>query len=107
MQTLYIVYAVLLLLGGVMGYARAKSLPSLIVGFVAADLSLAAVWLLHHHPRAAMGLEALISLFIGIFFLRRYQTTRKPMPAMPVVLFSVIVLVATLLHYAQAASHPG
>lgn len=106
MQTLYIVYAVLLLLGGVMGYARAKSAPSLIGGIVAAALSVAAALLLHHHPRAGMGLETLVSLGMGVLFLRRYQTTRKPMPALPVLVLSLIVLVATLLHYAQAASHP-
>jgi uncharacterized membrane protein (UPF0136 family) len=97
MSILDFVYAALLLLGGVLGYARARSAPSLVAGVVAAVLMAAAAVLLRHHPRVSLGLGIVVSLALGVFFLRRYQETHKPMPAMLVLTASVIVLLASAL----------
>ena len=100
MTILYIVYAVLLLLGGGLGYARAKSVPSLIAGVAAAVLTMVAILLLPHHPRVGLGLGILVSLALGAFFFQRYQETKKPMPAMLVLTMSVVVLLTSVLHLA-------
>lgn len=100
LSILYIVYAVLLLVGGGIGYARAKSMPSLIVGVAAAVLIGLATLLLPHHPRVGLGLGILVSLALGAFFFQRYQETKKPMPALLVLTMSVIVLLASVLRLA-------
>ncbi len=100
MSILYYVYAVLLVVGGVLGYARAKSAPSLTVGVAAAVLTVVAALLLRHHPRAGLGLGVLVSLALGAFFFQRYQETKKPMPALLVLVMSGIVLLASVLRFA-------
>ena len=83
-----------------LGYARAKSVPSLVAGVAAAVLTVVAVLLLPHHPRAGLGLGILVSLALGAFFFQRYQETKKPMPALLVLTMSVIVLLASVLRLA-------
>ena len=100
MSILYFVYAALLLVGGILGYARAKSAPSLVAGAVAAVLTVIAALLLPHHPRAGLGLGILVSLGLGAFFFQRYQETKKPMPALLVLVMSVVILLASLLRFA-------
>ncbi len=100
MSTLDFAYAALLLLGGILGYARARSAPSLAAGVIAAGAMAVAGVLLPHHPRISLGLGILVSLALGAFFLGRYRETRKPMPALPVLTASVIVLVASVLRLA-------
>lgn len=103
---LYIVYAVVLLAGGAMGYSKARSAPSLIAGVVSALLAaVAAVLLSLHHPRSGLGLGILVSLVISIFFVRRYQTTHKAMPAIPVIVLSIVVLLFSLVRL--LTGHPA
>jgi uncharacterized membrane protein (UPF0136 family) len=99
MVVLDFVYAALLLLGGILGYARARSAPSLVAGIIAAVVMAVAAVLLPHHPRTSLGLGIITSLALGAFFLRRYQETRKPMPALMVLILSVIVLVASIIRF--------
>ncbi len=101
MSILYYVYAVLLVLGGILGFVRAKSVPSLGVGAVAALFSVfAGLMLTIHHPRRGLALGILVSLVLGVFFFQRYQETKKPMPALVVLGASVIVLLASVLRWA-------
>ncbi len=94
---LYVVYAVVLLAGGSMGYARAKSAPSLVAGVVSGVLAAVAAALLHlHHPRSGLGLGIILALGMAVFFFGRFQQTKKPMPAVPVIALSVIVLIASV-----------
>ena len=101
MSTLYYIYAALLLVGGILGFVRAKSVPSLAMGAVAALFSIfAALMMSTHHTRRGLALGIVISLVLGIFFFQRYQETKKPMPALLVLVVSIIVLLASVLRFA-------
>jgi uncharacterized membrane protein (UPF0136 family) len=85
------VYGILLILGGAMGYLKAKSVASLIAGGICGVIALLLgyyyTW--HFAPHAAL----LLSLFLIFIMGRRYLRTRKPMPALLVVALSLIVAV--------------
>jgi uncharacterized membrane protein (UPF0136 family) len=97
------VYGVILILGGFMGYLKARSVPSLVAGLVcgliAIFLGYDYVW--HFAPHCAFIL-ALVLIFI---MARRYFRTRKPMPALLIVVLSVIVAVVQI--YILVTLGPG
>lgn len=97
-EILYIVYAVILLIGGIVGYVKAKSSPSLIGGIASAILALIAALLTPEHAAAGLGLGLLTGLLVGILFLRRYATTKKPMPAIPIIVLSAIVFLVSVFY---------
>ncbi len=96
MQTtamIVLVYGALVLLGGVMGYAKAQSKPSLFagVGFGLALLASGAM-LWQGNSRALPGatvLAAVLLLVMGI----RFARTKKFMPAGLVALMSLVVVI--------------
>jgi len=83
------VYGILLIVGGLMGYVKAKSVPSLVAGCVCGFLALLFgyryTW--HFAPHAAFILALVLIFLMG----RRYLNTRKAMPALLIVVMSVIV----------------
>jgi uncharacterized membrane protein (UPF0136 family) len=95
-------YAFVLVAGGVFGYLKAQSMPSLIAGIGSAALIVIAALLLPHHPRIGLGLSIVTSIALAVFFLRRFTETKKPMPAIPVIAVSAIVLIACVLRLVTA-----
>ena len=88
------VYGILLIIGGIMGYVKAQSVPSLIAGCVCGFLALLFgyryAW--YYAPHAAFVLALVLIFIMG----RRYLNTRKPMPALLIVVLSVIVAIVQL-----------
>jgi uncharacterized membrane protein (UPF0136 family) len=82
-------YGVLLIFGGIMGYVKAASTPSLVAGVVcgliAIFLGYRYTW--HYAPLAAL----ILALFLIFIMGRRYLRTRKPMPALLIVVVSLVV----------------
>jgi uncharacterized membrane protein (UPF0136 family) len=85
------IYGILLIVGGLMGYVKAQSVPSLVAGlvcgFIALFLGYRYTW--HFAPHAAFILALVLIILMG----RRYLRTRKPMPALLIVVLSVVVAV--------------
>jgi uncharacterized membrane protein (UPF0136 family) len=83
------IYGILLIVGGLMGYVKAKSVPSLVAGTVCGVIALLIgynyTW--HFAPDAAL----LLSLFLLFIMGRRYLRTRKAMPALLIVVLSIVV----------------
>ncbi len=88
------VYGILLIIGGVMGYVKAKSVPSVVAGCICGFLALLFgyryTW--HFAPHAAFVLALVLIFMMG----RRYLRTRKAMPALLIVVMSVIVAIVQL-----------
>jgi uncharacterized membrane protein (UPF0136 family) len=90
-RVLLYIYGVLLILGGSMGYIKARSVPSLVAGLVcgliAIFLGYDYVW--HFAPHCALIIALVLIFLMG----RRYLRTRQPMPALLIVVLSLIVAV--------------
>ncbi len=89
------IYGALLIFGGVMGYVKAKSLPSLIAGGVCGVIALLLGYYYpwHFAPEAAL----LLSLFLLALMGRRYLRTRKAMPALLIVVLSLAVAITQVV----------
>jgi uncharacterized membrane protein (UPF0136 family) len=92
------VYALLLAVGGVIGYARAGSRPSLIAGLLSAVGALAAMALVARDAAWGLGLGALLAIVLALFFGYRFAVkTRKFMPSGMLAVLSLVVFVVSLL----------
>jgi uncharacterized membrane protein (UPF0136 family) len=90
-------YAVFLLLGGMYGYLRAKSTVSLFSGVGSAVVAGLAAYISTRHPHIAEALAGLLSAAMIVLFIFRYRKTGKAMPAIPMVVVSVLVLAGVAL----------
>jgi uncharacterized membrane protein (UPF0136 family) len=97
-----LVYGILVLLGGVFGYMKARSRPSLAMGgtlgvllIIAAALGFAG-WGLA--PHCAAGLAA----FLLVFFSMRYARKKKLMPGGVLAVLSLIAFLANLVAVIRA-----
>ena len=88
------IYGVLLILGGLMGYIKAKSVPSLVAGGVCGVIALLLgyyyTW--HFAPHAALLLALLLIFMMG----KRYLNSRKVIPAGLIVVLSIIVAIVQI-----------
>lgn len=85
-------YAGLLALGGVIGYAKASSLPSLVAGLAFSTLITIGAFLVSSN-RKNVWLLVLVSFTLSIFMGKRFLASGKFMPAGLVTLVSLGMLV--------------
>jgi uncharacterized membrane protein (UPF0136 family) len=91
------VYAAILLLGGIMGYAKAKSTMSLVSGIVSAVIAAGAAALEPSNQVAALWIGTILALVLAFIFAMRFTKTKKPVPALPMMLISDIVVLICVL----------
>lgn len=92
-----LIYALVVLLGGVMGYLKAKSQVSLLSG-VGSGIALLIAWFIcRQTPLVGLGLAALIGLMLFVVFIMRFSRTRAFMPAGMMMVFSLAATVVFLL----------
>ena len=94
-QIYYFVFGVVAITGGAVGYARARSKPSLIAGGMSGALLLVAGLLTP--SGAAYVLALFVSLVLLAHFSRPYAAKRKPMPAILMIVLSAICIVLTIV----------
>jgi uncharacterized membrane protein (UPF0136 family) len=97
-----LLYGILVLAGGAIGYVKAKSRASLIAGIVFGGLlALAAGLLVTGSPRVGAGLGLATALALIARFLPNFVRTKKVMPAgmvSAVGLWVVVACVVALVH---------
>ena len=92
------IYAVLLAVGGYIGYSKAGSKPSLIAGLASAAAAILALGLSFQNAKWGMGLGFLLALLLTFFFGHRFAVkTQKFMPAGLLALVSLVVLGIAIL----------
>jgi uncharacterized membrane protein (UPF0136 family) len=91
------IYALLLAVGGIIGYTKAGSRPSLIAGLTSAVAALIAMGLSYQNATLGMSLAAILALLLAAFFGYRFLAkTRKFMPAGLLAAVSLVILAITL-----------
>lgn len=97
-----LVYGILLILGGIIGYVASKSPWSLISAGTLGIVSIGAAAWAKTDPKKGFATAAVCALLTIGIMIERYVKTSKPMPAFGVIFLSVVVL--GLLGYAHLQS---
>ena len=93
----FIVFGVLTIIGGVIGYVKAGSTISLVAGALTGALLVVAAFLLPDHAVAGLVIALLTSLLLAGQFVPKFIRTGKPMPAGMMALLSVIGIVMAIV----------
>ena len=94
-QVFYILFGLVAIAGGALGYTRATSKASLIAGGVSGALLVIAGLLSPSVPAFLLGF--LVSVLLLVHFGRSYAAKKKPMPAIPMIVLSGICIVLTAI----------
>ncbi|MEI7922765.1 MAG: TMEM14 family protein [Planctomycetota bacterium] len=97
---LLLIYAVMLMLGGLMGFIKAKSKPSLIAGSLSGLMILVSIYLMNQTGSIAQTgclLATFTSLSLALFFGKRFAKSRKLMPGGVMAVFSVAIFILLVL----------
>ncbi len=97
----FIVFGVLTIAGGIIGYVKAGSLPSVIAGSITGVLLLIAGLLLPEHRAAGLATAFVISLLLAAQFVPKFTRTGKAMPAGMMSILSVIGLIIALIAWVK------
>jgi uncharacterized membrane protein (UPF0136 family) len=93
----FLIFGLLTIAGGIIGYVKAGSAPSIIAGSITGILLIVAAWLLPEHRAAGLATALVISLVLAAQFVPKFIRTGKVMPAGMMSILSVIGLVVALV----------
>ncbi len=93
----FIIFGVLTIVGGIIGYASKGSVPSIIAGSIAGVLLLLGAFLLPSHLVAGLAIGLVVSLLLAGQFVPKFIQTGKAMPAGMMSILSVIGIVMALI----------
>ena len=93
----FIVFGVLTIAGGIIGFVKANSLPSLIAGSITGVLLLVAAWLIGEHFDIAVLLGLGVSILLAAQFIPKFVRTGRAMPAGMMSVLSVIGIVLLIV----------
>ena len=86
----FIIFGVLTIAGGIVGYVKAGSVASIIAGAITGVLLLVAAFLLPEHRGAGLATALVISLLLAAQFIPKFLQTGRVMPAGIMSILSVI-----------------
>ena len=93
----FLIFGALTIIGGVIGYVKAGSLPSIIAGSITGILLLVAGWILPANRAAGLVVGLVVSLLLAGQFVPKFIRTGKVMPAGLMSILSVIGIVMAIL----------
>jgi uncharacterized membrane protein (UPF0136 family) len=93
----FLIFGALTIIGGVIGYVKAGSLPSIIAGSITGVLLLVAGALLPEHRAIGLATGLVISLLLAAQFVPKFIRTGNVMPAGMMSILSVIGIVVALV----------
>ena len=77
----FIIFGILTIVGGIVGYVKAGSMASIIAGSISGVLLLLAAFLLPEHQAAGLILALAVSLLLAAQFIPKFFRTFTVMPA--------------------------
>lgn len=93
----WIVFGILAAMGGYIGYQKAGSTISLVAGGICGLILMGSGGLVTVKPHLAAGLATFVSLVMLSRFIPLYIEKGKAMPAIPVIVLSIVSLVIAFL----------
>ncbi len=93
----FIIFGLLTILGGVIGYVKAGSTASIIAGSISGILLLIAAWLLPGNLALGLALAAVISIALAGRFIPAFIKTGHLMPAGLMSVLSVIGVIMVIV----------
>jgi len=97
----FIVFGLLTIAGGIVGYVKAGSVASIIAGSITGVLLLVAAFLLPEHRTAGLATALIISLLLAAQFVPKFLRTGKVMPAGMMSVLSVIGIIAAIIAWVR------
>jgi uncharacterized membrane protein (UPF0136 family) len=97
----FIVFGVLTVVGGIIGYVSKGSVPSIVAGSVAGILLLVGALLLPNHLLAGLAIELIVSLLLAGQFVPKFIQTGKAMPAGMMSILSVIGIITAIVAWVK------
>ena len=92
----FIIFGILTIAGGIVGYAKAGSVISIIAGSISGVLLLVAAFLLPDHQAAGLIVALVVSLLLAGQFVPKFFSTHKVMPAGLMSVLSVIGIIVAI-----------
>jgi uncharacterized membrane protein (UPF0136 family) len=93
----FIVFGLLTIAGGVVGYVKAGSTASIIAGGITGVLLLVAAFLLPEHRVAGLATALIVSLLLAAQFVPKLLRTGRVMPAGIMSVLSVIGIITAIV----------
>ncbi|HSS17504.1 MAG TPA: TMEM14 family protein [Candidatus Dormibacteraeota bacterium] len=97
----FIVFGVLTVAGGVVGYVKAGSVASIIAGSITGVLLLVAAFLLPEHRAIGLATAFIISLLLAAQFAPKFIRTGRVMPAGMMSILSVIGIIVAIVAWVK------
>ncbi|HZR77640.1 MAG TPA: TMEM14 family protein [Chthoniobacterales bacterium] len=93
----FLIFGALTIVGGVIGYVKAQSVPSIIAGTITGILLLIAGFILPQQRAAGLVVGLVVSVLLAAQFVPKLIRTGKVMPAGLMSILSVIGIVVALI----------
>ena len=93
----FIIFGLLTIVGGIIGYVKAGSTASIIAGAITGVLLLVAAFLLPEHRVAGLATALIISVLLAGQFVPKFFHTGRIMPAGMMSVLSVIGIIAAIV----------
>jgi uncharacterized membrane protein (UPF0136 family) len=93
----FIVFGLLTIAGGIIGYVKAGSVASIIAGAITGILLLVAAFLLPDHRVPGLAIALIVSVLLAAQFIPKFLRTGTVMPAGVMSFLSVIGIVAAVV----------
>jgi uncharacterized membrane protein (UPF0136 family) len=97
----FIIFGLLTIAGGILGYVKAGSVASIIAGSITGVLLLVAAFLLPEHRVAGLATALVVSFLLAAQFVPKFFRTGKVMPAGMMSVLSVIGIVTAIIAWVR------
>ncbi len=97
----FIIFGVLTVAGGIVGYVKAGSVASIIAGSITGVLLLVAAFVLPEHRAIGLAIAFIISLLLAAQFVPKFIQTGRVMPAGAMSILSVIGIIVAFVAWVK------